>query len=124
MASTSEYTDNDANQAFAPATSVEVNDALQATSAPAADLLHGDFTAEAQAHWLDDSLAVSAFFTARQYPGELWQLSSFPYLSTRELVDRVLNKKSLRRAMALQIGANIVTHCVPAVANILYGENR
>jgi hypothetical protein len=124
MASTSDDTDNDANQAFAPAISVEVNDTPQATGAPTDDLPQGDFTAEAQAHWLDGSLAVSAFFTARQYPGELWQLSSFPYLSTRELVDRVLDKKSLRRAMALQIGANIVTHCVPAVANILHREDR
>lgn len=103
---------------------MEVNDTPQATGAPTDDLLQGNFTAEAQAHWLDDSLAVSVFFTARQYPSELWQLSSFPYLSTRELVDRVLDNKSLRRAMALQIGANIVTHCVPAAANILHREGR
>ncbi|GAB7335639.1 hypothetical protein MBLNU13_g07959t1 [Cladosporium sp. NU13] len=109
IASTSDDTDSDANQAFAPAISVEVNDTPQATGAPTDDLLQGDFTAEAQAHWLDDSLA---------------QLSSFPYLSTRELVDQVLNKKSLRRAMALQIGANVVTHCVPAAANILHREGR
>lgn len=124
MASTSDDTDYDTNQAFAPAISVDVNDTPQATGAPTDDLPQGDFTAEAQAHWLDDSLAVSTFFTARQYPEELWQLSSFPYLSTRELVDRVLDKTSLRRAMALQIGANIVTHCVPAVANILHREDR
>jgi hypothetical protein len=123
MANGSDETDNNANQAFTPASTVEPKDTLRATSAPTDDLSQGDLTAEAQAHWLDDSLAVSAFFTARQYPIELWQLSSIPFLSTRELIDRVLDKTSLRRAMALQIGANVVTHCVPAVANILHRED-
>lgn len=123
MANTSDDTDNNANQAFAPASTVEVHDTPQATGAHTGDLSQSDFTAKAQAHWLDDSLAVSAFFTARQYPDELWQLSSIPFLSTRELVDRVLDKTSLRRSMALQIGANVVTHCVPAVANILHRED-
>jgi hypothetical protein len=50
MANTSDDADNDANQAFSPAISVEVNDTLQATSVPTDDLLQGDFTAEAQAH--------------------------------------------------------------------------
>ena len=124
MANTSDDTDNNANQVFAPASTAEVHDTPQATSAHTDDLSQGDYTAEAQAHWLDGSLAVSAFFTARQYPDELWQLSSFPYLSTRELVGRVLNTTTLRRAIALQIGANVVTHCVPAVASILHREDR
>ena len=65
MASTSDDTDNDANQAFAPAISMEVNDTPHTTGVPTNHLPQGGFTAEAQAHWLDDSLAVSAFFTAR-----------------------------------------------------------
>lgn len=71
MANTSDDTDNNANQVFAPASTAEVHDTPQATSAHTDDLSQGDYTAEAQAHWLDDSLAVSAFFTARQYPDEL-----------------------------------------------------
>lgn len=84
------------------------------------NLLQSDFPAEAQSHWLGDSLAFSAFFTASQYPNALWQTSSVPVLSTRELVDRVLDGKGLRRVIALQIGANTVTHCIPAVAKILH----
>lgn len=84
------------------------------------NLLESDCATEAQAHWLDNSLAFSAFFTVSQYPNALWQTSSFPVLSTVELVDRVLDKKGLRRIIALQVGANIVTHCVPVVAKILH----
>ena len=71
MANTSDDIDNNANQVFAPASTAEVHNTLQATSAHTNDLLQGDFTAKAQAHWLNDSLAVSAFFTARQYSDEL-----------------------------------------------------
>jgi hypothetical protein len=120
MAAANDYTSHHATEAFAPATGVEVNDTPHAICAPTDGLPQGGPTAEAQAYWLDDSLAISAFFTARQYPDELWQLSSFPHLSTRELVDQVLDKKGLRRAIALQVGASVVTRCVPAVANILH----
>lgn len=78
------------------------------------------FTAEAEMHWLDDSLAVSAYFTVAQYPSELWRISTFPQLSTRDLVNSVIDKVGLRRAIALHVGANLVTFCVPAVAKILH----
>lgn len=111
MAATTNCTNSHATQASAPATGVEFD---------VVEMPQGGLTADAGAHWLDDCLAISAFFTARQYPSELWQLSSFPLLSTRELVDQVLDKKSLRTAISLELGASIATHCVPAVANILH----
>jgi hypothetical protein len=113
-----------ATRAFAPTTGVEFNDTPHVVSPPTDDLPQGNFSTEAQAHWLDGSLAISAFFMARQYPDRLWQLSGFPHLSTRELVDRVLDRKGLRRSIALQLGVSVVTHCVPAVANILHREGH
>ncbi|KAM0714770.1 hypothetical protein Q7P37_009234 [Cladosporium fusiforme] len=53
------------------------------------NLLQSDFPAEAQSHWLGDSLAFSAFFTVSQYPNALWQTSSVPVLSTRELSEAI-----------------------------------
>lgn len=120
MAATTDCTNSHATQASAPATGVQFDGSAYATGAPTVEMPQGGPTAEAGAYWLDDSFAISAFFTARQYPPELWRLSSFPHLSTRELVDQVLDKESLRRAISLELGASIVTHCVPAVANILH----
>lgn len=106
--------------ALAPAPSGVVDNLLDSMAAPSDEPPKCESTAEARTHWLDESLAVGAFFTVRQYPSELWQVSSFPHLSTCELVDRVLDKKGLHRAIALQVAASVVTHCVPAVANILH----
>lgn len=119
MTSTNDHTNEHATQVITSNASAGIGETSHALGASTGGLPQGDFIAGAQAYWLDDSLALSAFFTARPYPNELWQLSSFPHLSTCELVDHVLDRKSVRRAIALEVGASIVKHCVPAVANIL-----
>lgn len=120
MATTNDDTNHQTTHLGAPAPIWGINDVSYPSDEPSDNVLQSGYTVEAQTHWIDESLAVSAFFTARQYPSELWQISSFPHLSTRELLDHVLDKKDLRRAIAFQVGVNVVTHCVPAVANILH----
>lgn len=120
MTSTNYHTNEHATQVMTNNASAGIGETSHALGASTDGSPQRDSISDAQAYWLDDSLAISAFFSARPYPGELWQLSSFPHLSTRELVDHVLDRKSVRKAIALEVGANIVKHCVPAVANILH----
>lgn len=108
------------NHSFASTSSAELSDVPYTVDALTQNLLRSDDETKALSNWLDDSLALSAFFTASQCPYKLWQTSNCPSLSTHDLVDQVLDKKRLRRTIALQLGADIAKHCVPAVANILH----